>query len=153
QSRNYGVAERCITRGAHYLDLADGREFVCGIGSLDTAARAAGVFVGSGASSAPTTPWAMIAAVAPEFSSIEAIHLALSPGNQNPRGTAIVAAILNYLGQPIRIWEDGAWRRRYGYGHPTRRAFPPNDGVREVFDCDLPELELFPPAWGPRTVT
>src|SRR2546423_12927358 len=63
QSRNYGVAERCITRRVHYLDLADAREFVCGIGMLHMAARAAGVFVGSGASSAPTTTWAMIAAV------------------------------------------------------------------------------------------
>ena len=43
----------CIAAGAHYLDLADARDFVARIGTLDAAARAAGVAIISGASSVP----------------------------------------------------------------------------------------------------
>src|SRR5262245_6684606 len=32
QGADYRVAEACLTLGAHYLDLADAREFVAGIG-------------------------------------------------------------------------------------------------------------------------
>ena len=35
QGADYHVAEQCLKAGAHYLDLADARDFVCGIGRLD----------------------------------------------------------------------------------------------------------------------
>jgi hypothetical protein len=152
QGRDYRVAEACIAQRMHYLDLADGRAFVCGIGALDAAAREAGVFVGSGASSVPTITWALVEALAPEFSTIDSIHLALSPGNQNPRGAAVIGSILSYLGRPFQVWENGAWRLHHGWGDQTRMEFPPKVGWREVFDCDVPDLDLFPKAWGARTV-
>jgi short subunit dehydrogenase-like uncharacterized protein len=31
QSSDYGIAESCIRHGVHYIDLADGRDFVGGI--------------------------------------------------------------------------------------------------------------------------
>src|ERR1700741_3428143 len=49
QGSDYSVARACIERGVHYLDLADARAFVTGIGALDAPARERGVFVGSGA--------------------------------------------------------------------------------------------------------
>src|SRR5882757_2750438 len=52
-SGRYRVVEACIARGVHYLDLADGADFVEGIQALDAAARAAGVFALSGVSSFP----------------------------------------------------------------------------------------------------
>ncbi len=39
QGVDYLVAEQCIEAGAHYLDLADARDFVAGIGRLDEEAR------------------------------------------------------------------------------------------------------------------
>src|SRR5258707_8069828 len=116
QGRDYGVARACIDGGVHYIDLADAREFVTGIGALDAAARARGVFVGSGASSVPTLTHALVSEIAGEFASIDSIDIALSPGNQNPRGAATVGAVLGTLGQPIRTWIDGAWRTRFGWG-------------------------------------
>ena len=53
QESGYGVPEACIAAGIPYLDLADARGFVTGIGALDEAARAAGVTVIAGASTAP----------------------------------------------------------------------------------------------------
>lgn len=152
QERDYSVARACISRGAHYLDLADAREFVCGIEVLDAAARERGVFVGSGASSVPAITWALVAKLAAEFASIESIEIALSPGNQNPRGAATIRAILGQLGRPMRVWIDGAWRVRHGWGAGRLREFPPAVGLRRVFDCEVPDLDLFPAAWQARTV-
>src|SRR5262245_29605344 len=43
--RPYRLVEACIEYGAHYLDLADSAEFVCGIARFEERARARGVFV------------------------------------------------------------------------------------------------------------
>ena len=53
QSHSSAPAEAAIAAHAHYVDLADARAFVTQIGTLDNAARAAGVLVVSGASSVP----------------------------------------------------------------------------------------------------
>src|SRR5688572_5967201 len=31
QGQNYSIPQACVAAGAHYIDLADGRGFVCGI--------------------------------------------------------------------------------------------------------------------------
>lgn len=53
QNQSYRVAEAAIAVGAHYADLADARAFVCGIGTLDKLASAAGVAVIAGARPVP----------------------------------------------------------------------------------------------------
>jgi len=152
QGRDYGVARACIDGGVHYIDLADAREFVTGIGALDAAARARGVFVGSGASSVPTLTHALVSEIAGEFASIDSIDIALSPGNQNPRGAATVGAVLGTLGQPIRTWIDGAWRTRFGWGDALSLDFPPPVGRRRVYNCAVPDLDLFPTEFRANTV-
>ena len=86
QGSDYRVAEACLRSGAHYLDLADARDFVAGIGQLDEEARRRGLLVASGVSSTPAITSTLIRELSPEFSRIDEIHTALSPGNQNPRG-------------------------------------------------------------------
>jgi saccharopine dehydrogenase-like protein len=152
QGAGYDVAELCIESGAHYLDLADARDFVAGIGRLDRAARERGVLVASGVSSTPAITSVLIAALAAEFGRIEEIHTALSPGNQNPRGEATIAAVLSYLGRTIRTWKNGKWVERPGWGDATRLTFPPPVGRRRVHNCEVPELELFPSLFQTETV-
>lgn len=152
QGRDYGVARACIERGVAYLDLADAREFVCGIGALDAAARERGLFVGSGASSVPTITHALTSELVGEFETLDALDIALSPGNQNPRGAATIGAVLGALGAPVRVWVDGAWRSRTCWGDRQRLEFPPPVGSREVFNCSVPDLDLFPEIFGARTV-
>jgi hypothetical protein len=152
QRTDYQVAETCLDKRAHYLDLADAREFVCGIGVLEEQARERGLMVSSGVSSTPAVTSALIAEVAHEFSEIDEIHTALSPGNQNPRGAATIAAVLSYLGRNIRYWRDGQWVQRRGWGDVERLVFPPPLGRRRVHNCDVPELELFPAAFRARSV-
>ena len=152
QGAGYDVALACLEAGAHYLDLADAREFVAGIGRLDGAARERGLMVASGVSSTPAITSALIAELATEFGRIETIHTALSPGNQNPRGEATIAAVLSYLGRTIRFWQDGKWVERPGWGDVVRLSFPPPVGRRRVHNCEVPELELFPSIFQARTV-
>jgi Saccharopine dehydrogenase NADP binding domain len=152
QGVDYHVAEECLKAGAHYLDLADAREFVAGIGRLDEDARRRGLMVAAGVSSTPAITSAMIAELAPDFARIEEIHTALSPGNQNPRGAATIAAVLSYLGRKIRVFRNGQWVLRPGWGDVQRLPFPPPVGTRRVHNCEVPELELFPHTFGARTV-
>ncbi|HEX2888816.1 SDR family oxidoreductase [Vineibacter terrae] len=148
QGADYRVAEACIRSGIHYIDLADARGFVCGIGTLDSAARAAGVLVASGASSVPALSAAVVEHVASGLSRIEAIDIAITPGNRAPRGRATIAAILSYVGRPVRLWRDGAWTTGIGWQDLHRRvlALPGGAslGPRRFALCDVPDLTLFP---------
>jgi short subunit dehydrogenase-like uncharacterized protein len=152
QGKNYCVAEMCLECGAHYLDLADSRHFVTGIGVLDKAARKKGLFVSSGASSVPAVTHAMVSSLMPRFERVDEIHAALSPGNQNPRGAATITAILTYLGRPLKVWQDGRWITRPGWGDAQWLDFPAPVGRRRVHNCDVPDLDLFPNVFGARTV-
>jgi hypothetical protein len=152
QEADYRVTEICLELRAHYLDLSDARGFVAGIIRLDEEARRHGLMVASGVSSTPAITSALIQSLAPEFSRIDEIHTALSPGNQNPRGASTIGAVLSYLGRTIRVWRDGRWVERRGWGDVQRLEFPPPVGRRRVHNCDVPELELFPSAFDARTV-
>jgi hypothetical protein len=154
QSSDYRVAEACIRLGAHYIDLADARAFVCGVGVLDAAARAAGVLVTSGASSVPALSAAVVDRLVAGLPRVDAIDIAITPGNHAPRGRATVAAILSYVGRPLRLWRDGAWTDGIGWQDLHRRAVTLSDGAtlgRRWFAlCDVPDLALFPDRYGAR---
>jgi Saccharopine dehydrogenase NADP binding domain len=152
QGTDYRVAECCIRIGAHYIDIADGRHFVSGIGALDEVARAKGLLVISGASSVPAITHALISDLSPHFQQLDTIEIALSPGNQNPRGASTVGAILSYVGRPIRVWNERRWEERTGWATARRVNFPPPIGNRYVYHCDAPDLELFPTAFNAGTV-
>jgi short subunit dehydrogenase-like uncharacterized protein len=53
QTQGYAVAQACLRQGCHYIDLADARGFVAGIGRFDQEAREKGLLIVSGASSVP----------------------------------------------------------------------------------------------------
>ena len=143
QTRDYAVAEACIAMGAHYVDLADARDFVAGIGALDQAAGSAGVLLASGASSVPALSSAVVDRLRDGLAAIEAIDIAITPGNRAPRGRATVASILTYVGRPLRWWRGGRWDEVAGW-HDLHRRSLPTLGRRWFSACDVPDLELFP---------
>jgi saccharopine dehydrogenase-like NADP-dependent oxidoreductase len=142
QGSDYRVAEACLACGSHYVDLADGRDFVSGIGRLDARACEANRWIVSGASSVPALSSAVVDALLPRFRELHAIEHAISPGNRTPRGDATVASILGYCGRPIRVWRDGRWNHVFGWMSGKRQQFP--FGNRRVGACEVPDLELFP---------
>jgi saccharopine dehydrogenase-like NADP-dependent oxidoreductase len=144
QGQGYGVARACIEAGAHYIDLSDGRDFVCGITALDADARAAGVCVISGASSVPALSSTVADLLARDFTQVHAIDIGINPGNRTERGLATVTAILGYTGAAIPHWRDGRWQRAFGWQGLRRYVYPSPVGVRWLAQCDVPDLQLMP---------
>lgn len=144
QSQDYRVPEAAVSAGAHYIDLADGREFVARFaGQFDTKAREAGPFMTSGASTVPALSSAVIDDLRGRFRQIEEIRIAIAPGQRAPRGTATIAGVFSYAGKSFRWWRDGAWCDAWGWQELVRMRFA-GLGQRWAAACDIPDLELFP---------
>lgn len=143
QHQDYRVAEACIAASCHYLDLADGRDYVCGIGALHERAEACGLLVVSGASSVPALSAAVVDRYRPQFAQLESIRHAISSGAVPP-GLATMRAVMGYVGKPFRRWRDGRWQTVHGWQDLHTHRFPPPVGRRWLASCDVPDLELFP---------
>jgi len=144
QGQGYGVALAACAAGAHYIDLADGREFVCNFSAaVDAAARAAGVLAVSGASSVPGLSSAVVDALRSRFRQLEVIHTVIAPGQKAPRGDATFAAVLGYAGRPVRRLRGGQWGESHGW-QDLRRVCVAGLAPRWAAVCDIPDLELFP---------
>lgn len=153
QGQGYHVARACIDAGSHYIDLADGRNFVAGIGVLNEAAREADVIVISGASTLPGLSSSVIADLRDRFSAIETIEISIALAQQTPRGAGTVAGVLSYCGRPFQALVDGRLETHYGWQELRRQEYP-ELGKRLSAACDVPDLELLPRMVpGVRTVT
>ncbi|THC42123.1 saccharopine dehydrogenase NADP-binding domain-containing protein [Massilia sp. Mn16-1_5] len=138
QGQDYRVAAACIEAGTHYIDLADGRDFVAGIAALDQAATRAGVLVTSGASSVPALSCAAADALAAGMARVTNIDIGISPGNRTDPGLSTVRAILGYCGKPLPGGATG-WR-----GTRTH-TYPAPVGRRLLSPCDVPDLVVLGP--------
>jgi hypothetical protein len=153
QGRSYAVPEACIEQGVHYVDVADGRQYVAGFSLLDAAARAKGSLLVTGAGAIPAAAAALIDSMAGRFDRIDEIHTAVSVGNRDARGPAALRAILSYAGRPLSMLERGGWRDVYGWSRPQAVRFPRPIGKRRVYLADGPDLDIFPKRYGAHTVT
>lgn len=143
QGRDYRVAQAALDCGAHYIDLADGRAFVAGIGALDRQARAAQRWAIGGASSVPGLSAAAIEALSGRFSMLDAVDIGISPGNRTPRGLATTRAILGYVGQPYTMLLGGRRRAVHGWQSLCRIVYP-GIGARWLARCEVPDLDVLP---------
>ena len=115
QGKDYRVPTACIECGAHYIDLADDRRFVCDIAELDKEAKEKDVLIVSGASSVPGLSSSVVEHYQNQFNVIESIDLAIAPGNKAERGLATVEAIFSYIGHPLNVFKEGRWQDVYGW--------------------------------------
>ncbi|UUX51869.1 saccharopine dehydrogenase NADP-binding domain-containing protein [Nisaea acidiphila] len=143
QGQSYAVAEACIEAGCHYIDLADGRDFVTGIGRLDGVAKAKGVTVVSGASSVPCLTSTIADHYRSRFSCLTRLDYAIATAQRTGRGLATTTAILGYVGRPFTTLIDGSRRTVHGWQGLTARRYG-DLGTRLLGYCDIPDLELFP---------
>lgn len=151
QGADYRVARAAFAAGIHYLDLADGRDFVGRFAALDAEACAAGVVALTGASSTPALSNAVLDRLTAGWRQIESIDIAISPGNRGaPRGLAVIRSILSYAGRPTRVFDGGAWIMRPGWGMLERRELA-GLGWRWLSLCETPDLDLVPERFAPRS--
>lgn len=143
QAQDYAVPKACIEAGAHYIDLADARAFVCGIGDLSEAAKRSDTLIVSGASSLPALSSAVIDRLAKSFASIDSIEHSITSG-AIPPGLATMNGVLAYAGKPFERWHEGRWQRVHGWQDLTCVQFPDPLGLRCIANCDVPDLALFP---------
>jgi len=143
QGQGYGVAKAAIAAGSHYLDLADGRQFIAefAAGMNDQAIRAGRVAI-SGASTLPALSSAVVEELRVGLSSIESIDIIIAPGQRAPRGNATLEAVFSYLGRPFQVWHKGQWRSAWGWMELQETRL--DVGGRLAAACDVPDLELFP---------
>lgn len=143
QSQGYQVAEACIECGAHYIDLADSREFVSGISCLSHGAERAGIAVISGASSVPCFTSALIDHYIGEFQTLEHVDYGITTAQKTTRGVATTAAILSYTGKPFKTLKNGEVVDVYGWQGLRAKRYR-RLGWRLLGNCNVPDLELFP---------
>jgi hypothetical protein len=144
QGQDYAVAKAAAKARCHYIDLADGRRFVCDFAdAMRPTFEQAGCFAVSGASTLPALSNAVVDALAPRFRQIKSIHICIAPAQQAPRGQATMAAVLQYCGAPVNVWQGARWQTHIGWANPAEISFahmPP----RLAALCDVPDLELLP---------
>lgn len=143
QGQGYTVAESCIDYGCHYVDLADGREFVTGISALDQKAKEKGVAVITGASSVPTLTSAIIDHYLPQFQKLTAVDYGITTAQRTNTGLATTKAVLGYAGKAFRTLAGGKMQDIYGWQGTALRNYP-ELGWRFLGNCDVPDLALFP---------
>ena len=95
------------------------------------------MFVCSGASTAPALTGAVLQQVLQEGMAVDRVSFGIVPGNDAPRGRALIEAILSGAGKPI---PDQPGRCVWG---SLRRFAVPGLGRRWAASCDLPEPALF----------
>lgn len=156
QGSGYQVADACVAMRIPYLDLADAREFVIGIAALDAEARAAGVAIISGASSVPALSGAILRRLAQNLDRVDSVEMALSASNRASAGASIAAAMLSYIGRPVRLWRGKSWTTAYGWQGLRREPMRLADGSglrRLVGIADIPDHDIVPEALPGRPAT
>lgn len=142
QGQGYDVARACLQAGMHYIDLADGREFVRGFpAAVDAAARAAGRCAISGASTLPALSSAVVDALLPRFDVLHDIDIVIAPAQATPLGVATVRAVLSYCGRPFQCWQGGRWQTVHGWADPQPVRFA-GLAPRLAAPCDVPDHDL-----------
>jgi hypothetical protein len=149
QGADLRFARAVIESGAHYLDLADARDFVAAFPQLDALARTRGVAAITGASSTPALTHAVLDELRAGWRRLDIARAGIAPANQMDRGPAVMKAILSWVGAPVRVFEDGSWRERPGWSHCADIDVP-GLGRRRFAIADTPDLDLIRARYAPR---
>jgi hypothetical protein len=148
QGSDYRVPLACVRAKIPYLDLADARAFVTGIGALNVEASDAGIAIVTGASSVPALSGAAARELATGLDKVLCVEMAISASKRATVGASVVAAILSYLGKPIRLWRGRRWDQGFGWQELARETFALSDGAqltgRWLALTDVPDLDLLP---------
>ena len=134
------------------IDLADSREFVSKFPINDVK----NCVLITGASSVPGVSSSAVNEFQKEFSQMETIQVAITPGNRTPRGIGTTRSVLQYCGKPFLATINKSLETIYGWMGTKRERFiglrfvqivyliEKSRKQRLVSFCNVPDLDLFP---------
>ena len=147
----YRVVEAALALGIHYLDLADGADFVTGARQFDEAARERGLFILSGVSSFPVLTAAVIRHLTHDITRLDSVRGGIAPSPYAGVGLNVIRAIASYGGQKVRLIRDGKRAEGRALVDSMRYIIAPPGRVplRDLrFSLvDVPDLRAIPDLW------
>ncbi len=147
----YRVVRAALAVGAHYIDIADGREFVIGITEFDQSAKASQRFVLSGLSTCPALTCAAVRALAREVTLVERIAAGIAPSPQVALGYSVIRGVLDYAGKPVRIVRNGQQTTAPGLVDSREYTITQPGNVplfrRRFSLVDVPDLQVLAAQW------
>ncbi len=144
--QDYSVAEACIEAGCYYIDMADDREFVKGIKSLNEKARSVGVSVISGMGMMALND-AILEMLKEQITDITHCEIGVSGSGRLP-GAASVRTVLSYCGKKINYMECGQIRAFTGLTGRSPHYFKAGFGRRDLINLDAPDLDILTHKYG-----
>jgi hypothetical protein len=147
----YRIIKACLVQGIDCLDLADGSEFVQGVGQFDREARERGVFILSGVSSFPVLTAAVLRRLAHGLAKLDSITGGIAPSPYAGVGLNVIRAIASYSGKRLALVRGG----QLSFGNAMTESLrytisPPGKlPLRNIrFSLvDVPDLKVLPPLW------
>ncbi|NNF24683.1 MAG: DUF4166 domain-containing protein [Rhodobacteraceae bacterium] len=148
QGAAYALPRAALEAGAHFVDLADARDYIAGFsGALDQLAGDRRRVALTGASSSPALSRAVVEDVTRAWRRIDSAEIAITPGGRAQIGASVIAAALSYAGKPIRGFDHGAPGTRTGW-MPSHVIEVPRLGRRRVGPVETYDTEYLPQAFG-----
>ncbi len=143
QGQDTAVAKTIITAGIHYIDLADGRDYVQHMLALNQLAIDHQVTAITAASTVPALSSAVLTNLKNEYAieSFTQVNIGISPGQKTDRGLATTQAVLSYIGKPLKPWPGGG-AQKYGWQNSYKQKYPAIS-ARMMGNCEAPDLDLF----------
>lgn len=146
QHARLSLPHAAIAAGIDYLDIADDRDFVRRVSTLDADAKRAGVRILTGVSSIPTLSGAVALELATDMSAVESVKIAITASSRAAFGRAVLLSMLEGAGRPINR-ADGTRGQAMASPTPIRIE---RDGTividRTVLEVDSPDHDTLPPA-------
>jgi hypothetical protein len=147
----YRVIDACIAAGVNYLDLADGSDFVLGVGAFDAAARRAGCYLLSGVSSFPVLTAAVVRRLSSNMARVDSIRGGVAPSPYAGVGANVIRAVASYAGQPTPLIRNGKVATGHPFTEQMRFTIAPPGRVplrSTMFSLvDVPDLRAFAELW------
>ena len=142
----YRVVSAAIRCGAHYLDIADSSEFVCGIGRLNALAKENRVFALAGASTCIALSSTIFRRLTEGLEQVQFLNGGIAPSPHAGVGYAVIQAVAHTAGQPVNSLRDDRTVNVWPFTDTRRLTIAPPGQLplrqRTFSLADVPDLRL-----------
>jgi NAD(P)-dependent dehydrogenase (short-subunit alcohol dehydrogenase family) len=148
QFSDFSVPRAVLNAGAHYLDLADARDFLMGFAhELDTLAQQKNLVARAGCSTTPAITTAVVDHVTRGWERIDAVDVTIVPGGSNTVGPALAAAVLSQAGAPVTQFHDGRYEQIHGW-LKAKKVHVPRLGTFRATPAETADPMIMPERYG-----